>query len=191
VRTLRENTQPMVALYSQPSVAHLRVKGAHVIQDSIEREILIEAPPEVVWRTITEPDQIVAWFSDEAELEARPGGTGALTWEPGGKATVDLSEAVTVVLRVENVERPHYFSFRWMHPAGAEPDAANSVLVEFSLNPEGENTRLRLVESGFRKLARPDEETKRSVDSHGEGWDNHLGRLREYLSRARTQPARR
>jgi hypothetical protein len=29
------------------------------------------------------------------------------------------------------------------------------------------------------------------VDSHGEGWDNHLGRLREYLSRARTQPARR
>ena len=161
-----------------------------MIQDSIEREILIEAPPEVVWRTITEPNQIVAWFSDAAELEARPGATGALTWEPGGKATVDLPEAVTVVLRVEKVEQPHYFSFRWMHAAGAEPDAANSVLVEFDLSPEGENTRLRLVESGFRTLARPDEGTERNVDNHSEGWDNHLGRLRDYLSRERTQPAR-
>jgi uncharacterized protein YndB with AHSA1/START domain len=166
------------------------MKGANVIQDSIEREILIEAPPEVVWRTITEPDEIVGWFSDAAELEARPGGAGALTWEPGGKATAALPEAVTAGLRVEKVERPHYFSFRWMHPAGAEPDADNSVLVEFSLSPEGENTRLRLVESGFRKLARPEEETKRTVDDHSEGWDTHLGTLREYVSRQRAEPAR-
>ena len=105
-------------------------------------------------------------------------------------AAQSLAEPVTAVLRVEKVERPHYFSFRWMHPDGAEPDADNSVLVEFSLNPEGENTRLRLVESGFRKLARSEEETKRNVDDHSEGWDNHLGRLREYLSRERAQPAR-
>jgi uncharacterized protein YndB with AHSA1/START domain len=166
------------------------MKGANVTQDSIEREILIKAPPEVVWRTITEPDEIAAWFSDAVELDVQPGGAGALTWEPGGKATVSLSEPVTAVLRVEKVERPHYFSFRWMHPAGAEPDTDNSVLVEFSLNPEGENTRLRLVESGFRRLARSEEETKRNVDDHSDGWDNHLGRLSEYLSRERTEPAR-
>jgi len=28
----------------------------------IEREVLIEAPAEVVWRTITEPDQMSQWF---------------------------------------------------------------------------------------------------------------------------------
>lgn len=161
-----------------------------MIDDRIEREILIEAPPEVVWRTITEPDQIVAWFSEAAELDARPGCAGALTWEPGGKGTVELEDPVTVALRVENVERPHYFSFRWAHPAGAEPDANNSLLVEFSLNPEGDHTRLRLVESGFRNLPGPEGETERTVDDHNAGWDNHLGRLRAYLESELTEPAR-
>jgi uncharacterized protein YndB with AHSA1/START domain len=32
----------------------------------IEREVLIEAPVEVVWRTITEPDQMSQWFADTA-----------------------------------------------------------------------------------------------------------------------------
>jgi len=30
----------------------------------IVREILIEAPIEVVWRTVTEPDQVSQWFAD-------------------------------------------------------------------------------------------------------------------------------
>ena len=35
---------------------------------TIEREILIEAPVKVMWRTITEPDQISQWFADKVEL---------------------------------------------------------------------------------------------------------------------------
>jgi hypothetical protein len=35
----------------------------------IEREIVIDAPVEVVWRTITEPDQISQWFADKVDLE--------------------------------------------------------------------------------------------------------------------------
>ena len=34
----------------------------------IEREILIEAPPRVVWRTITEPAQMSLWFADRVDL---------------------------------------------------------------------------------------------------------------------------
>ena len=43
-------------------------------EHQIEREIVIEAPAEVVWRTITEPDQISLWFADReggAESRAR------------------------------------------------------------------------------------------------------------------------
>ena len=36
----------------------------------IAREDLIEAPVEVVWRTITEPDQVSQWFATRAELLA-------------------------------------------------------------------------------------------------------------------------
>jgi uncharacterized protein YndB with AHSA1/START domain len=33
----------------------------------IEREVVIEAPAEVVWRTITEPGQMSQWFADRVE----------------------------------------------------------------------------------------------------------------------------
>ena len=39
----------------------------------IEREVLIEAPAEVVWRIITEPDQMSQWFADRVELVVEPG----------------------------------------------------------------------------------------------------------------------
>lgn len=40
-----------------------------MIPSVIEREVLIEAPVEVVWRTVTEPGQISRWFSDAAEID--------------------------------------------------------------------------------------------------------------------------
>ncbi len=42
----------------------------------IEREVVIEAPAEVVWRTITEPDQMSQWFADRVELVIEPGAHG-------------------------------------------------------------------------------------------------------------------
>ena len=42
----------------------------------IDREVLIEAPAEVVWRTITEPDQITQWFASRVELVVEPGAHG-------------------------------------------------------------------------------------------------------------------
>ena len=47
---------------------------------TIERDIEIDAPVEVVWRTITEPELIRTWFSDAADVEARPGAVGSLTF---------------------------------------------------------------------------------------------------------------
>ncbi len=34
----------------------------------IDREVLIEAPVEVVWSTISEPDQMSQWFANRVEL---------------------------------------------------------------------------------------------------------------------------
>ena len=42
----------------------------------VERDILIEAPVEVVWRTVTEPDQMTLWFADKVDLEVEPGAHG-------------------------------------------------------------------------------------------------------------------
>jgi uncharacterized protein YndB with AHSA1/START domain len=134
----------------------------------IEREVLIDAPVEVVWRTITEPDQISQWFADRVELEVKPGGQGFLGFgeENGGPIVV------------QTVDRPTRFSFRWNHPDGEEPVAGNSLLVEFILLPHGsDRTQLRVVESGVDLLAWPDSERRRYAEEHLGGWATFLDRL--------------
>ena len=145
--------------------------------DRIEREILIEAPVDVVWGVVTEPEQIKRWFTDAADLDLRPGGNGTLHWD--AKATNDPA---TAHLRVETVEPPHRFAFRWDFPEDAEPGPDNSLLVEFTLVAEGDSTRLRLVESGFEQLDRPADVKARYIDDHNHGWDVHMASLREYAA---------
>jgi uncharacterized protein YndB with AHSA1/START domain len=147
-----------------------------MVADSIEREIRIDAPPDVVWRVITEPRHIERWFADEADLDARSGGDGqlAFTHSPTGRHLYRL--------RVVLADRPHRFVYRWMHPEGASPTDANSVLVEFTLTPEGDGTRLRVVESGIRSLEWPADEKSGYVDDHKNGWVRILERLRDYAA---------
>jgi uncharacterized protein YndB with AHSA1/START domain len=137
----------------------------------IEREIDIDAPVEVVWRTITEPDQISLWFADKVELEVEPGAHGYLGFGDQGGPVV-----------VETVEPPTRFSFRWNHPAGEDPRAGNSLLVEFTLAGEGEHTRLRVVESGLDPLPWPDVDKKRYAEEHNDGWADFLNRLARLLT---------
>jgi uncharacterized protein YndB with AHSA1/START domain len=142
---------------------------------AIEREILIEAPVQVVWRTITEPDQISQWFADRVELVAEPGAHGYMGFRDQGGPLV-----------VETVDPPTRFSFRWNHPEDEEPVAGNSLLVEFVLAPEGDEwTRLRVVESGLELLAWPDAEKQRYADEHNGGWAKFLGRLDGLLAARR------
>lgn len=143
----------------------------------IERDIVIEAPMEVVWRTITEPDQITRWFADRVDL----------TLEPGGCGYMGFGEHHGGPLVVETVDRPNHFSFRWNHPADEEPGPANSVLVEFSLTAQSqERTHLRVVESGDELLAWSDSEKDRYADEHNGGWGRYLHRLAGLFGQRRT-----
>lgn len=149
--------------------------------DSVEREILIEARPEVVWGVITEPKQISRWFSDEAEFEGRAGADGTLTWKPGGRGGEKESDLI-VPIRVVAAEPFRRFSFRWNHPEGAGADQTNSALVEFSLTEEDGGTRLRVVESGIDLVTHDEQGKARYVEEHGHGWGRHLGELLDYVA---------
>jgi uncharacterized protein YndB with AHSA1/START domain len=152
-----------------------------VAADSIEREILIEASPEVVWGVITEPEQISRWFSDEAEIDARPGTDGTLTWHPGGRGG-DRESDMIVPIRVVDAEPFRRFSFRWNHPEGAGPDQSNSALVEFSLIEEADCTRLRVLESDIDAVTHDEKGKARYLDDHERGWERHLGEMLDYVA---------
>jgi uncharacterized protein YndB with AHSA1/START domain len=158
-----------------------------VAADGVEREILIEASPEVVWGVITEPEQISRWFSDDAEVEGRAGADGTLTWKPGGRGGRKESDLV-VPIRVVDAEPFRRFSFRWNHPQGAEPDQSNSALVEFTLVEEPGGTRLRVLESGIDLVTYDEQGKARYLEEHGHGWGKHLGELLDYVaSKAREE----
>src|SRR5918996_2989560 len=103
---------------------------------SIEREIHVDASPEVVFEVVSRPEHISQWWTDDADFEATPGAVGELVW--GDRAQVAPMTVVTV-------EPPRLFSFRWCYPEGKVED---SLLVTFELAPSGTGTRIRLTETG-------------------------------------------
>jgi uncharacterized protein YndB with AHSA1/START domain len=146
-----------------------------MVPDRIERETLVEAPPEVVWDVVTDPSQMKAWWGGvAADIDLRPGGLGNLSWEEFG---------ASFPLRVETVERPWLFSFRWVYPEGTEPGEGNSLRVEFILSPEGEHTRLQVIESGLSKIDWSDERKSKYLDEHSRGWDRYVPEVARYAAR--------
>ena len=141
---------------------------------AIERDIEIEAPVEVVWRTITEPEHIRTWFSEARGLEARPGAVGTLTFR------ADTDDPHVVDITVVDADRPNRFSFRWCYPPGETATAANSTLVIFTLTEDGHaRTRLRVVETGLDQLDWPDADKQKFADDHRHGWQVQGDRLRD------------
>jgi uncharacterized protein YndB with AHSA1/START domain len=146
--------------------------------DQIERETVINAPVERVWELITAAEHVGRWFGDAgAEIDLRPGGAMVLRW----------SEYGTNRGRVVAVDPPTRFSYRWApfkEPGGEEPVEGNSTLVEFTLQPEGDGTRLRVVESGFASLATSEEQRAANHAGNTAGWRQELDELREYAQKA-------
>ena len=148
---------------------------------TIERDIEIEAPIEVVWRTITEPELIRTWFSDVADFEARPGAVGSLTF----RADSDAPHVVGIT--VVAADRPHRFSYRWVYPPGERATEANSSLVTFTLVADGdERTRLRVVESGLDQMDMAVDDKQKFVEEHRHGWQVQGDRLRDLFASGRS-----
>lgn len=129
--------------------------------DRIEREILIAAAPERVWPLVAEPG---FWATDDETTR------GAVATE-GQSLVVRHSEHGDFPMRVEKVDPPNYLAYRWVSAfPGEELREDNSTLVEFTLTPEGDGTRLRVVESGFASLPTSDENRRNVINDHTAGW---------------------
>ena len=139
--------------------------------DRIERIVETARPPAQVWAALTTAEGLAAWFGNEATIDLRPGGSARMSWEGGQSAE----------LRIERVEEPTAFGFTWPID-GTTGDDARRTYVEFTLEPVGTGTRLRVVETGFAQL--PDEQHRAAYDDHDEGWTRELGELVEHLDAA-------
>ena len=136
--------------------------------DRIERVIEIANPPAAVWTALTTAEGLGTWFGNQATIDLRPGGSARMTWTDGH----------AVDMRVERVEEPSVFGFTWQI-YGLPDDDPRRTYVEFTLEPVGTGTRVRMVETGFAQLSDPNRRSE--FDAHTEGWIRELGELVAYL----------
>lgn len=127
--------------------------------NALVREIRIEASPETVYGYFVEPELMMRWMGQRAELDPRP--DGALRIDVDG-AHVASGKYLELV--------PHeriVFTWGWEGPDALTPPG--STTVEVTLAAAGGATVLRLVHRDL-----PSAEL---VARHSEGWDHYLARL--------------
>lgn len=143
---------------------------------TIEREIYVEASPEIVFEVVSSPEHLKQWWPDDAAYEPVPGATGEIVFgERHAGGTV-------VAFAVVSAEPPHSFSFRWTQPEGEPAAEGNSLLVTFALTPSGAGTLLKMTESGFREMGWEQAVLEHQYQEHVTGWDHYLPRLVPYAA---------
>lgn len=145
-------------------------------EDRVEREILVNAPRARVWQALTDSKEFGEWFGARLEGPFAPGQTTR------GMNGCHGEDGIPMELKVVRMEPESAFSYTW-HPYAIEPGADYSgeepTLVEFSLEDEGDGTRVRVVESGFSKV--PEARREIAFRKHGHGWEVQLKDIAEYV----------
>jgi uncharacterized protein YndB with AHSA1/START domain len=143
---------------------------------TIEREIYVEASPDIVFDVVSSPDHLKEWWPDEAHFEPAPGATGELVFgqrDAGGKV---------VPIVVVEARAPRTFSFRWTHPVDEVAAVGNSLLVTFDLTASGDGTLLKMTETGFREMGWEAAVLEHTYNDHVTGWGFFLPRLAPYVT---------
>ncbi|HTR71823.1 MAG TPA: SRPBCC domain-containing protein [Mycobacteriales bacterium] len=147
---------------------------------SISKQIAIDAPPQLVYDVISTPAHIAQWWTDDAEFDATPGASGTLVWR--ARASTRRDHDYVVQLTIVDAVPGERFSFRWVHPEGETPSVGNSMLVTFTLAPQGDGTLLTVTEEGMREQGWEAAVLEEYYTSHDEGWTRHLANLATYAN---------
>lgn len=114
----------------------------------INRTIEIKAPPERVWRALTDAKELGTWFQVKVEGEIAE----------GSEVWMVAQQKKDVRFRVLFIELtpPQRFSWQW-HPGAVDPSVDYSkeprTTVTFTLEPIASGTRLTIEETGFNDVS--------------------------------------
>ncbi len=129
-----------------------------MIDQPIEVQTRIGAPPEVVFAYFVDPDLYRRWKGTTAELDARPGGLYRVLMPSGDRVRGEYVE----------VEPPHRVVFTWGFEGSADLPPGSST-VEITLEADGDGTIVRLRHDRL--------PTDVSREQHAIGWRHYLKRL--------------
>jgi len=144
--------------------------------DRIEKEIVIDAPREKVWRALTDAREFGAWFGVKAEG----------TFEPGARVHGQILSPewahVPFEIDIDRVDKGVLLAWRWAVVDSKAPTIDLSkepkTYVSFELSDTDGGTRLKVIESGFDALPEPrrDEARRQNAD----GWTEQVQNIKKY-----------
>jgi uncharacterized protein YndB with AHSA1/START domain len=153
--------------------------------DRIEKQILLKAPIERVWRALTDTAEFGSWFCVGLRGQFVPGQSiSGPVLHPG-------YEHLTWTATIERMEPYRQFAWRW-HPYAIDSNKDYShepstlVLFELSEVPGGPmgqpgGTLLKVTESGFDGI--PLERRENAYRGNSEGWSIQMGNIERHVSK--------
>lgn len=156
--------------------------------DRIEKQVLLKAPLERVWRAISDAEAFGSWFGVrfDGEFEAGAPLTGRIvptTVDPDVAESQKPYEGARFETTVDRIEPMRLLSFRW-HPYAIDPEVDYSneptTLVVFELEERPDGTLLTVRESGFDKI--PVARRASAFEMNEQGWEAQLVLITKYLA---------
>src|ERR1700759_4787901 len=156
--------------------------------DRIEKQVVLRAPLDRVWRAISDSQEFGQWFGVRidgpfvARTPVKATITGTTVDEEGAEMP-RLHAGAGTIWQIVAVDPPRRFAYRW-HPfavdGGVDYGTEPTTLVEFTLSETADGVLLRIVESGFDAI--PQSRRADAFEANSEGWAKQTELVRKYLS---------
>jgi uncharacterized protein YndB with AHSA1/START domain len=147
--------------------------------DAVVSEIHIAAPPQRVFKALSDPQQLKRWFTSPDcpvklwEMDARPGGRYRYATEKGTIVVNNVSE-FECHGEILEFDPPRLLVYSWV--ANWHDDKSRSTIVRWELFPESNGTRVKVTHSGLVK------ENGARKDYSG-GWPGVLEQLKQFAEK--------
>lgn len=145
-------------------------------QDAVIAEIDIAAPPSRVFEALTDPDQLMRWFTDAScpvkswQMDARLGGSYSYATEKGNFVVNGVSEFECHGEIIE-IDPPRLLVYTWI--ANWHLDRKKKTIVRYELTPTASGTHVKVTHSG---LAQEPEARK----DYSGGWIGVVEKLKQF-----------
>jgi len=159
--------------------------------DCIEKQILLRAPMDRVWRAIADSSELGAWFGMRVDGPFVAGETVRCfivptTMDPEVAAAQKACEGMAFELFIERMEPEKVLAFRW-HPQALDEtvdySAEPTTLVTFALDQQDDGVMLKVTESGFDQI--PLDRRARAFSANEQGWSIQVRLVEAYLAKSK------
>ena len=147
------------------------------MENSIEKQITIQAPREKVWNALTDAKQFGQWFKVDLYSDFVAGKTTK------GKNTSKGFE-MNMEFHIKEIRPQTYFSYAWTpFPIDQKFDYSKELptLVEFFLEEVNGGTLLKVKESGFSQITAS--RRAEAFKMHTGGWEAQLKNIENFLAK--------